>query len=86
MFCAVFISTFNYPTSNTITYAHNIQALVLLTVQLSISEKRGNEISNKQHHKAFQELLGHHSIKTTQIYTKVSHGHMSKIKSPLDSL
>lgn len=33
-----------------------------------------------------QELLGHHSIKTTQIYTKVSHGHMSKIKSPLDSL
>ncbi|XMO86594.1 tyrosine-type recombinase/integrase [Algibacter sp. AS12] len=33
-----------------------------------------------------QELLGHYSIKTTQVYTKVSHGHMSKIKSPLDSL
>lgn len=33
-----------------------------------------------------QELLGHYSIKTTQLYTKVSHGHMSKIKSPLDNL
>ncbi len=33
-----------------------------------------------------QELLGHHSIKTTQIYTSVSHTHMIKIKSPLDTL
>ena len=33
-----------------------------------------------------QELLGHQSIKTTQIYTKVSYQHISKIKSPLDSL
>lgn len=33
-----------------------------------------------------QELLGHYSIKTTQIYTKVTQSHISKIKSPLDSL
>ncbi|NNC45884.1 MAG: tyrosine-type recombinase/integrase, partial [Winogradskyella sp.] len=33
-----------------------------------------------------QELLGHNSIKTTQVYTKVTPRSMSKIKSPLDSL
>jgi len=33
-----------------------------------------------------QELLGHHSIKTTQVYTKVSNQSILKIKSPLDVL
>lgn len=33
-----------------------------------------------------QQLLGHHSIKTTQIYTHISNSHMSNIKSPLDVL
>ncbi|MFP4846672.1 tyrosine-type recombinase/integrase [Winogradskyella sp. PE311] len=33
-----------------------------------------------------QELLGHHSIKTTQVYTKVSNRSIQKISSPLDSL
>jgi len=33
-----------------------------------------------------QELLGHNSIKTTQIYTKVTPQSLSNIKSPLDSL
>lgn len=33
-----------------------------------------------------QELLGHQSIKTTQIYTKVTPRSLSKVKSPLDSL
>lgn len=33
-----------------------------------------------------QELLGHHSIKTTQIYTKVSKKDLSKIISPLETL
>ena len=33
-----------------------------------------------------QELLGHHSIKTTQVYTKVAQRSLSKIKSPLDTL
>jgi len=33
-----------------------------------------------------QELLGHNSIKTTQIYTKVTPRSLSKIASPLDSL
>lgn len=33
-----------------------------------------------------QQLLGHSSSKTTEIYTYVSNKHISKIKSPLDSL
>lgn len=33
-----------------------------------------------------QELLGHNSIKTTQVYTKVTHTSMSNIVSPLDRL
>lgn len=33
-----------------------------------------------------QELLGHHSIKTTQIYTKVAQHQLIKISSPLDNL
>ena len=33
-----------------------------------------------------QSLLGHNSSKTTEIYTKVSLGHMQSIKSPFDSL
>ncbi len=33
-----------------------------------------------------QELLGHNSIKTTQVYTKVTPRSISKIASPLDSL
>ena len=33
-----------------------------------------------------QELLGHDSIKTTQIYTKVSPQSLSKVTSPLDRL
>ena len=33
-----------------------------------------------------QELLGHKSSKTTEIYTHVSNKELSKIKNPLDSL
>ncbi|WP_396636272.1 tyrosine-type recombinase/integrase [Maribacter sp. R77961] len=33
-----------------------------------------------------QELLGHHSIKTTQVYTKVTPRSISKVQSPLDSI
>jgi integrase/recombinase XerD len=33
-----------------------------------------------------QELLGHKSSKTTEIYTHVSNNELSKIKNPLDSL
>ena len=33
-----------------------------------------------------QELLGHQSSKTTEIYTHVSTKSISKIQSPLDSL
>ncbi|RZN13474.1 MAG: hypothetical protein EF812_07580 [Methanosarcinales archaeon] len=33
-----------------------------------------------------QELLGHKSSKTTEIYTHVSNKDLSKVKSPLDNL
>ena len=33
-----------------------------------------------------QELLGHKSSKTTELYTHVSNKDIGKIKSPLDSL
>ncbi|WP_350287557.1 tyrosine-type recombinase/integrase [uncultured Croceitalea sp.] len=33
-----------------------------------------------------QELLGHNSIKTTQLYTKVTPQSIAKVKSPLDTL
>lgn len=33
-----------------------------------------------------QQLLGHNSIKTTQIYTQVSNSKITKVKSPLDFL
>jgi len=36
--------------------------------------------------RTIQVLLGHCSIRTTQIYTQVSPQHISKVKSPLDAL
>jgi integrase/recombinase XerD len=33
-----------------------------------------------------QKLFGHSNIKTTQIYTHISHNHISKIPSPLSSI
>jgi integrase/recombinase XerD len=33
-----------------------------------------------------QSLLGHSSVKTTEVYTQVSSRHLGSIESPLDSL
>ena len=33
-----------------------------------------------------QELLGHGSSKTTEIYTHITHKGMEQVKSPLDNL
>lgn len=33
-----------------------------------------------------QKLLGHNNIRTTQIYTHISHNHISKIQSPLSAI
>jgi integrase/recombinase XerD len=33
-----------------------------------------------------QELLGHYSSKTTEIYTHITHKGMEQVKSPLDNL
>lgn len=33
-----------------------------------------------------QELLGHKSPKTTQVYTRVAEGDLARIRSPLDDL
>ena len=36
--------------------------------------------------RVIQKLLGHSSIKTTQIYTQISQANIKNIKSPLDNL
>lgn len=33
-----------------------------------------------------QKLLGHSNVKTTNIYTHISHNHISKIQSPLNQI
>ena len=33
-----------------------------------------------------QKLAGHSNVKTTMIYTHISHNHISKIQSPLSNI
>ncbi|MGE3063296.1 MAG: tyrosine-type recombinase/integrase [bacterium] len=52
----------------------------------TLSLKNSDLLEGGTYLRYIQELLGHTSSKTTEIYTHVSQKSLGKIKSPLDTL
>lgn len=53
---------------------------------IPVKQKKAHQLENGVNIRHIQELLGYHSIKTTEIYTHISKVAKEKIANPLDQL